>query len=245
MSEGRRLVGAAPRTALLTGLALVYGAFSQRWLTSRLSVPAGLAASAGTLALTRRWGASWQDVGLSPADAPRGVRVGLAAAAPIAGVLIAGAIHPRTRRLFADERVVDATRGEAAYHMVLRIPIGTAVTEEVLFRAALVPVASAWLGPRRAVWYSSFVFGLWHVPPALEAHRSNPEGAAAADRLGGRVATVVATVAATTAAGIALCELRRRSRSLLAPIIAHMTLNAVAFGIARVAVGRARRPHAG
>jgi uncharacterized protein len=221
---------------LATGLVLGYGAASQRWLGSRAAVPASLAASAGACVLARRWGTTWSELGLDRRDALRGTRIGMATVPPIAAVVISAARHPRTRRLFADERVVGASRRKAAYEMLLRIPVATAATEELMFRGVILSAASTWLGVRRATVYSSLAFGLWHVLPAFDAHRSNPEMAAVADRLGGQVASAVATVGATTAAGILLCRLRVRGRSLVAPVIFHAAVNGLMFAAARARV---------
>jgi membrane protease YdiL (CAAX protease family) len=43
---------------------------------------------------------------------------------------------------------------------------------------------------------------------------------------------VVGIVVAMTAAGMALCWLRIRSRSLVAPFVAHWWINATAFAVA-------------
>jgi membrane protease YdiL (CAAX protease family) len=222
----------AGRTLGMTGLVLGYGLASQRWLTQRASVPANLVASAGLLLVARQWGASCADLGARPADVGRGVGVGLAVVPPIAAVLATGARLPATRRYFVDERAARVDGREIGYELVVRIPLGTALSEEVMFRGALLGIASAWLGPTAASLYCSLVFGAWHVLPALEAHRHNPAAAALADRAGGRVATVLATVAATTVAGLALCKLRFSARSLVAPVLAHTALNGVAFGLA-------------
>jgi len=77
------------------------------------------------------------------------------------------------------------------------------------------------------------VFGVWHVVPALHSHRHNPGAAGAVDGLGGRAALVGGTVAATAATGLALCALRVRTQSVVAPIIVHAAINGVAFAVAR------------
>jgi membrane protease YdiL (CAAX protease family) len=229
----------ASRTVLMTALALAYGAVSQRALGPRTTVPVNIAAGAGAVLLARHWGATWTDLGLEPGRLAGGLRAGLAIVPPIAAAVSSGAAHPRTRPLFADERVLRSSSGDAAYQVLVRIPVGTAATEELLFRSALLAVASSWLGPRRAVACSSLAFGLWHVLPALDAHGSNLAGAATVERVGGRSAAVAGTVAVTTAAGIALCALRLRARSVAASIIAHAVLNGAGFVAAR-GVGRSR-----
>ena len=65
---------------------------------------------------------------------------------------------------------------------------------------------------------SSLLFGLWHL---------DPTALWSLDRLGG----AVGTVAATAAAGAVFHVLRRRSGSLLAPVLAHWGTNGVALGV--------------
>ena len=85
---------------------------------------------------------------------------------------------------------------------------------------------------------SSALFGAWHVLPSLRLHEVNP---AVADRVGtgpvARVLAVAGAVTFTALAGVVLCELRRRSGSLLAPIGLHWAVNGlgvlVSAGVAR------------
>jgi membrane protease YdiL (CAAX protease family) len=154
-------------------------------------------------------------------------------AIPIAAGLVAGSRHPATRGFLADARVVELSTHDAAYEMLIRIPLVTAATEELLFRSALLGVSEQWLGTRRAVVWTSLVFGLWHVVPAVHSHRHNVGAAGAVDRLGGRTALVAGTVAATAVAGLGLAALRLRTKSVVAPIIVHGAINGVAFALAR------------
>jgi uncharacterized protein len=235
------VLSAATRRELgATAAVLAFGAFSQGRLGRRTQVPANLAAGVGAVLLARGSGLSWAELGLAPADARRGARVGATAAAPIIGAIVLGVGLPVTRQLFVDERIVAATRRQALFDVLVRIPIATAVAEELLFRSALLGVASRRRSQAAAVVGTSIAFGAWHVAPALQGHRANAAGAELAARVGGAPAAVVATVAVTAGAGVALATLRARSRSVVAPIVAHAALNTVAFLAARWA-GRAGR----
>jgi membrane protease YdiL (CAAX protease family) len=222
----RRVVGA-------TALVLGYGLLSQKVVPARAQLPASLAAASGAIALARRWELSWTELGLAAADAPRGVALGLSLVPPIVAGLATGSQLRATRELFADERVVAATRREATFEVLVRIPLATAATEELLFRGLLLALTTDRFGALPGALITSTAFGVWHVIPALHAHRSNPAGAELAARVGGRIATVAGTLAATTVAGLAFTGLRSRSRSLLAPTVAHTAVNALAFLAAR------------
>jgi len=209
-------------------MVLGYGALAPG-LPAAWQVPANLAAAGVGVLAARRAGASLGELGLEPSAVPAGVRVGLAAAVPIGAVVALGLARPMTRRFFADERAALVSTRELAYHTLVRIPLATALSEELLFRSALLGLGLH-LHPRsRAVVASSIAFGLWHVRPALEAHASNPAGAQLANRAGGRSTTVMATIGATALGGAGFAWLRLRSRSVVAPILAHATLNAAAL----------------
>jgi membrane protease YdiL (CAAX protease family) len=156
--------------------------------------------------------------------------VGLALAAPVALalLLVSGTRH---RGLIADERVAGLGGAVLAYHTLVRIPLGTAVTEEVLFRGVLF---EAWLAagsaPAGAALWSALAFGLWHVAPSAIGLRLNdPE--ARPDHVAGVVA---AAVVVSALAGLALTWLRLASGGLLAPIALHGAVNSgAAFAAAR------------
>jgi membrane protease YdiL (CAAX protease family) len=192
------------------------------------------------LGAARAWGVSSDVLGLVPSRARRSAAVGIAAALPLAAGVIAGSRHPATREFFADARVVALSNRAAAYELFVRIPVVTAATEEILFRSVLLGVAAESIGIRRAVVWTSLVFGVWHVVPALHSHRHNSAAADAVDGVGGRAALVAGTVTATVVAGFGLCALRLRTKSVVAPIVVHAAINGVGFAVAR-AMSRAGR----
>ena len=80
---------------------------------------------------------------------------------------------------------------------------------------------------RPALLVGAALFGLWHLTPTLTG---------ALDAGDPALGVTVGTVAATTVAGIGFGWLRVRSGSLLAPILAHIATNSVAFALAWTAV---------
>ena len=82
---------------------------------------------------------------------------------------------------------------------------------------------------------SCLAFGLWHVLPARHVTSFNPVFADLAGGQLGRVYGVVVAVAGTAVAGLVLCWLRLRSRSLLAPALVHATVNGLGYGFAFLA----------
>ena len=220
------------RAFLATGLVVAYGAVAPRVLPPTSVVP-NLTVAATGVAAARWWGRSWAELGLDPVDARRGLRFGAAAVPVVAGAVATVAAVPALRRLLRDERVLGLSDREAAFHALVRIPLATALAEEVLFRSVLLGQTGTGGRRVRAVVWTSMAFGLWHVLPALHSHRSN--------RQGGAATTVTGTVVATAGVGAALAVLRLRSRSVVAPVIAHAAVNGLTFVAARLVGRRARR----
>lgn len=223
-----------PDLAELGAVALTaaYNVALNRHLPQMTHLPANLAASGVLLLVAHRAGVGFDDLGLAPDAAATGARTGLVVAAGAAGVVIAGAAFPPTRRFFVDERVRDHTTAELTYHGLLRIPIATALGEELVFRAALLGLFGRGRGRGIAVGTSSALFGLWHVLPTLES--LGPPSTGGRRARAGRGALVAGVVVATAGAGAAFAALRLRSRSVLAPVVAHAVLNVGALLAARV-----------
>jgi uncharacterized protein len=223
------------------GALLAWNAAVNRVVPSPAYVPANLAAAGLSLAAARRAGMTAAELGLDRERAGRGLRVGLAAAAPVVAVVAAGAALPATRRWFLDERATTGGTGHALYHTLVRIPLGTALAEEAIFRGALLGLLTQRHPRARAVAVSSALFGCWHVLPTLDTLALNPLG----ETVGGNPArtggTVLASVAVTALAGLGFCWLRFRGDSVVAPVVVHAALNSSAFAAGRLVARSARR----
>jgi len=235
--------GAAPRTRgyLQAGpvpLASVLAVLlATNLLTNRLApglyLPTCLAAAAVLLLISRGAGLDRADLGLGAATARSGLRWALVAATVVlAGYLVCLAV-PATREVFSDERAAGLSVGAVLWRTLVRVPFGTVVLEEVGFRGVLWALLANRLGHAWATGISSALFGLWHLLPSLGITRAN---AAATGVFGstrpGQVAAVLAAVLGTAAAGVLLCELRRRSGSLLAPAGLHCAANSFGYLLA-------------
>ncbi|TFV54401.1 CPBP family intramembrane metalloprotease [Geodermatophilus sp. DF01-2] len=130
---------------------------------------------------------------------------------------------PGVRPLLADGRAAGLGSGELAGQVLVRIPLGTVLWEEVAFRGVLLAALARLLPRADAVGVSAAVFGLWHVRPTLSALAAN-------DLVDGPLARAGAVVLAclvTAAAGVLFAELRERSGSLLAPVLLHLATNSL------------------
>jgi len=169
-------------------------------------------------------GATLDDLGLRPGTLRRGLLVGVFAAAAAGAVIAVAAALPATRPLFEDERAADAAASGFLYQVLVRIPLGTALYEEVAFRGVVYGLGRRLWGGTRAAVFSSALFGLWHVLPSLNAASANQ----AAERVSAW-AIVAGAVVFTTLAGLAFAWLRERARSTIAPVVVHAAINAAAF----------------
>lgn len=113
---------------------------------------------------------------------------------------------------------------ELVWYTLVRIPLGTAVPEELIFRGLLFAVwREAGASTLNAALCSSVAFGLWHIYPTVIGLRINHLATST-----GRVrAAVVGAVLLTTLAGLGLTWLRVESAGLLGPVILHAGINSV------------------
>jgi len=206
---------------------LAYGYVIVRIVPEAVYVPVNLAAAGLAVALVHRSGAGWDDLGVARENLGRGLRLGLLTVLPIAAVVATGVALTVSRRFFVEARFTDLGTAQVLYELLIRIPLGTALAEELIFRGALLGLYGRRHTFLKAALLSSLAFGLWHVVTAMGSVQSNAAGevlASPAARAGG----VLATVVATGAAGMVFCWLRRRSGSVLAPAITHAALNGLA-----------------
>jgi membrane protease YdiL (CAAX protease family) len=116
------------------------------------------------------------------------------------------------------------------------IPLGTVLPEELAFRGLLLALLGRRYGVAAGTLLSSGLFGLWHVVASLGGGAANAAmvGVVGGDAAGTMVRVVV-TVGFTSLAGVGFCWLRLRSGSLLAPILAHWTVNGLGVIVMLVA----------
>ncbi|WP_229797726.1 CPBP family intramembrane glutamic endopeptidase [Planomonospora parontospora] len=138
----------------------------------RLAPLTSAAATGALLALARRSGLSWTELGFT--EGRRGLRIGGALAAAVAAAYGAGIAIPATRRFFRDERALSLSRARALEEALLQVPVGTVLLEEVGFRGVLYGLLARSHGTPAAVAVSSALFGLWHVLPAIDMAAANP-----------------------------------------------------------------------
>lgn len=209
---------------VLSAALLGYGVLLNRlgWQDRRGYTPINLAVAATLVAGARARGLSWSELGIGGVLPGLIWGVGLGVVAGIGLLLAAGT--PRLHRFLTDRRMAGLDRRELLYQVLFRIPFGTALAEEVLFRGVLLGLWMARSSVIEAVVGSSMVFGLWHVAPSLLVIRLNRPGIGR-----GRLAAGVAgAVVSTTLAGAGLCWLRFLTGGVVGPVVVHASVNSLA-----------------
>lgn len=197
-------------------------------------VAVGLGLAVCLLVIARAQGLTAADLGLARSTWPAGLRWGAAAAALVGAVYVLADLITPVRQALPES---GGDLGRAALWAVLVvIPLGTVLPEELAFRGLLLALLGRRYGVLAGILLSSGLFGLWHIAASLGGGPANAAivGVVGADAAG-TVARVSATVAFTALGGVALCWLRLRSGSLLAPILAHWTVNALGVIVTLVA----------
>lgn len=201
-----------------------YNLVQNRLLPVTWYVPANLLASAALLAVARRAGCTWRDLGLERGDVARGIEVGLAGAGLAAAGATALVARSAWRERLLDERAAGQETEDVLFHTLVRFPLGTALFEEIAFRGV---VEATWTNSganeREAATVAAVLFGLWHLIPTVDALGGNPvsEGMGPGLRAGAAVGGAIITVLAS----FGFSWLRRRSGSLLAPWLTHTAVS--------------------
>ena len=173
---------------------------------------------AGALVVgARAWSLSWDDVGLSPRSLGPGLRWGVALAAVVAagvgiGLLVLG-------HRFPSEDVEGLGAGGLLVQVLVRVPVGTAVPEETLFRGVLFAVWSRNRSTAIGVVASSVTFGLWHVGATIAQLHSAGHSVS--------IPPIAAAVAFTAVAGAGLVWVRARTNGIWAGILIHWAANSL------------------
>ncbi len=211
-------------------LALVFYAniISNEVLDPGWHIPFHLGVLGIALVIARAAGTTWTAMGLRPDRAVRGLKVGGVVIGVIAIGIAIGVAIPQTRELFMDERIVDASVISVLFQALVRVPLATALYEEVLFRGIVFGMLMHRLKPIYAGVLTSVLFGLWHILPTLQTIETNPAGDAFTGIPGTTIA-ILGSVMATGAAGLGFLLVRLYANSTWASVLMHIGTNSVAM----------------
>jgi membrane protease YdiL (CAAX protease family) len=168
------------------------------------------------------------DIGLARSNIVSGLRYGSAVVLAIFAVLLLAYLV--NNQIFKDPRHHENLEN-AFYASLVLLPLKTVIFEELAFRGLLLSLVYKLKSSKRiAVLVSSLTFGLWHLSSSYTVGDYDIGGGVVVPRL----LVMTGIVLITALVGAALCELRWRSKSLIAPIMAHWFING--FGLILAAV---------
>jgi membrane protease YdiL (CAAX protease family) len=204
------------------------------WLVRSVQIDLVIAVGAAVvlLAVGHRSGLTWAEIGVSHSTWRRGLLWAAGSVVVVAAVYSVVLLTPLD--VLLDDSRYDDGWAEAWLTALVVIPLGTVLWEEVAFRGVLWAQLRHYWSTQVATIASSLLFGVWHAIPALQFAHSNPGAGSFADGQTATIGTVVVTIVVTAAGGVVLCELRRRSGSLIAPIGLHWAINGL--GVIAVAL---------
>ncbi len=185
-------------------------------------VGAGLALGAGLLF-------GFDSIGFTGANASIATRWGLLTVLVVGLVGMAMMSRPAWRDQLADPRMASLGRRDSFIHIFIRIPVFTALIEEMVFRGVLHGALVALYPTEVALWIGAGLFGLWHIGPGLDQAQAGEK------RARSKLLHTAATVAGTTLAGAFLVWLRIETGSIWASVAVHATINMTMALFARVA----------
>ena len=185
------------------------------------------------LVLWARWcGLSWKDLGLSSASLQSGAIWGLLLGIALPSVLFLALVFPDPiPSLLDDPRLEGVTLAGLAYRGLVRIPLGTALFEEVALRGVLYGVWLKTSNLRSAVLGFSLLFALWHIVPTFNVMQDSEHF----DRPEWILMGVLGGIMATLLGGLFFAWLRYRTGGIYGPFLTHWLINALAATAAFVA----------
>ena len=215
---------------LAVGLLVVSNVMSNRVLPEWAYLPWNMAIAGVLILIAHRAGFDFSGVGLAFRSWHRPVGVGLILVACTAIVFAIGLVLPATKDAFIDARVSGTSFGNMLFQVLIRIPLGTVLLEEIAFRGVLPTLFGAnpaltWRW--RPVLASSALFGAWHILPSSALTNGN---SAVHEMFGGSMVVVaVLAVASTMLVGVLLCLACYVGRGLKASMLVHWATNSLGF----------------
>lgn len=175
-----------------------------------------------SLAIARRGGLDLHAIGLRTGW-PRGTAIGLMSGAAIA---ITGLLALRLASIIVGGPVVydplrEVTDADLLRHLLVFLPLGTVLPEEIAFRGTLVGLLRK-RGVRAALLGSGAAFALWHAAVAIATVGATTVAAPSPWFL----PAIAGALAVVFAGGVVLAWLRLWTDTLATPIAAHWAFNA-------------------
>lgn len=210
-------------------LLLVVATMLINWVLPAWGYPVCGTVTAGFLVALASWsGLEPSRIGLDRHYVGRAAVIGLLGLGLVGLAFGAALAIPALRLIFVHSGMGAPAAGDLLWQVLVRIPLGTVLLEEVAFRGVLPALFGGGRQWRwKAVLGAAALFGLWHVYPALALERN----AMVREYFGALplAALPVLVMLAAAGAGVVLYWCRHAGRGLLSPALVHLATNSGAL----------------
>jgi hypothetical protein len=228
MTTARTRIALAGCVALLAVTATLVGTVIPDWAYPLINTAAAVA----LIVIARAAGVTAAAIGLTVGR--RTLLAALIGLVAVAAVLAVAWALPYTRHVFSASPAASSTTTHLLVAMLIRVPFGTVLVEEVAFRGVLPALMGAdgkrWMW--RPVLGASALFGLFHLFPALQQGRCDVQAGHSLFCPAGPILGTASVMFVAMGLGIALCAVRQIGGGLLAPFAVHTAANSAGYLLA-------------
>lgn len=205
---------------------LIYGTVLARFIPRKAHISSNLLAALATVGLGLFLGLSLPQMGLTLDGVKNVIIISALATGAIFLGTFAVSFLPFLRHIFLGESFANARVRKVFFEAGFRIPLGTALVEEILFRGVLLGILLQSYSPLTSTIIAAAVFGLWHIAPSINSIESNT---AVQERLRSKSlhakGSVAGIVLVTFIAGLFFNWLRIISGTILTTWLVHWAIN--------------------
>lgn len=227
--------------ALIVVSILAYGTLMAKFLPRKAHISSNIFAAIITIIFGLLLGLSLPQMGLTLSGVKSIILISALATGAIFILTFAVSFLPFLRHIFLGESFANARIRTVFFEAGFRIPLGTALVEEILFRGVLLGVLLQSYSPLVASIIASVVFGLWHIVPSINSIESNN---VVQERMRNKslhtAGSVLGIVFVTTIAGLFFCWLRIISGTIITTWLVHWAINS-SGAVASAAQGALQR----
>jgi membrane protease YdiL (CAAX protease family) len=137
-----------------------------------------------------------------------------------------GDVAARARAFYRHHRTFAVEAGCPAYELLVRIPLVTASSEDLVFRSGLESILRMRRSESQAMLLSAALFGGWHILPTLNRVHNSLAMVGVRSSFAQKTLVLAGNCAVTAASGLAFSWLRNRTGSVLTPMVVHCAVNA-------------------
>ena len=218
-------------------LILLYSTVLAKSVPAKYHLYLNISITALAILLGFSFGLNLEQMGLALNKILPGIFVAIAAVAIIVVFTSIVATIPVLRRFFLGDNLARASGKLITYEATIRVPFGTALIEEVIFRGVLLGLLLQHNSAAVAILLSAIIFGLWHIFPTIAMLENNKILAKANKDLKRRkYGSIIGVIIITASAGVVFAWLRIISNSVLAPWLVRGTINS--SGMLGIAIAR-------